>query len=152
MTDTLSPEKRSWNMSRVRSRDTKPELIVRSYLFSKGLRFRVNCKNLPGHPDIVLARYKAIIEVRGCFWHRHEGCRIATTPKSNIDFWQTKFARNIARDAAHEKEWARLGWRLFVIWECELAPSLRASTLSALYAAIKGEDFLIAAESPSDYT
>ena len=80
MTDTLTKEKRSWTMSRIHSRDTKPELIVRRYLFSRGLRFRVNVKRLPGHPDIVLTKYKALIEVRGCFWHRHPGCKVATTP------------------------------------------------------------------------
>lgn len=163
MTDTLTPEERSWNMSRVHSRDTKPELLVRHYLFSKGLRFRVNVKNLPGHPDIVLPKYKAIIEVRGCFWHRHPGCKIATTPQSHVDFWQAKFTRNVARDARHEKQWAELGWRLFVVWECELKQFVREITLAKLYSAIienpktqyaaqrTDEPRVAAAEDPEEY-
>ena len=138
MTDKLTKEQRSWNMSQVHSRDTGPELIVRKYLFSRGLRFRVNAKYLPGHPDIVLRKYKALIEVRGCFWHRHPGCKIATMPQSNVPFWTEKFTRNVARDKRHEKEWAALGWRLFVVWECELVPSRRNDTLANLYAGITG--------------
>ena len=136
MTDTISKERRSWTMSRIRSRDTKPELIVRRYLFSRGLRFRVNVSKLPGHPDIVLARHRAIVEVRGCFWHRHEGCKVATTPKSHVRFWKAKFRRNVERDRQHEIQWAELGWRVFVVWECELRPSARAATLERLRAAI----------------
>ena len=136
MTDTLTKEHRSYVMSRIRSRDTKPEKVVRSYLFSRGLRFRVNVRNLPGHPDVVLAKYRAIVEIRGCFWHRHPGCATATTPKSHIRFWREKFKRNVARDKRHEAEWAAAGWRLFVVWECELAPKVRAATLEKLYGAI----------------
>ena len=120
-------------MSRIRSRDTTPERIVRRYLFSRGLRFRVNVSRLPGHPDIVLSKYRAIVEVRGCFWHRHPGCKIATTPKSNVRFWKAKFRRNVARDRRHEEKWAELGWHVFVVWECELRPSAREATLSRLY-------------------
>ena len=89
MTDTLTKERRSWTMSRIRSKDTKPELLVRKYLFSRGLRFRVNVSRLPGHPDIVLPKYRALIEVRGCFWHRHEGCATATSPKSIFTICET---------------------------------------------------------------
>ena len=136
MTDTLTRERRSWTMSRIRSRDTRPELIVRRYLFARGLRFRVNVSRLPGHPDIVLARHRAIVEVRGCFWHRHPGCKAATTPKSNVRFWKAKFRRNVARDRLHEAQWAAAGWRVFVVWECELRPSARKATLARLHSAI----------------
>lgn len=136
MTDTLTKERRSWTMSRIRSRDTKPELLVRRYLFSRGLRYRVTVSRIPGHPDIVLSRYGALVEVRGCFWHRHPGCKVATTPKSNVRFWKTKFKRNVERDRQHEAQWAALGWRVFVVWECELRPAVRAATLERLYSAI----------------
>ena len=125
-------------MSRIRSKDTKPELLVRKYLFSRGLRFRVNVGRLPGHPDIVLAKYNALIEVRGCFWHRHEGCATATSPKSHVRFWREKFERNVARDRLHEEQWAAAGWRVFIVWECELRPFVREVTLAKLYAAIVG--------------
>ena len=118
--DRISPEKRRWNMSQIRSNDTTPELKVRSFLFRQGFRFRLHVKTLPGHPDIVLPKYKTVIEVRGCFWHRHPGCRQATTPSTNVEFWQEKFARNIERDKKTERNLRELGWRLIVIWECEL--------------------------------
>ena len=136
MTDTLTKERRSWTMSRIRSKDTKPEMLVRRYLFARGLRFRVNDRRLPGHPDVVLTKYHALIEVRGCFWHRHEGCTTATTPKSHVRFWREKFRRNVARDKLHEAQWAAAGWRVFVVWECELRPFLREITLAKLHAAI----------------
>ena len=117
--DNLTKEKRSWNMSRIRSNDTKPELKVRSFLFRQGFRFRLHVKKLPGHPDIVLAKYKTVIEVRGCFWHRHPGCKIATTPSSNIDFWQEKFRKNVERDIANAAELKKSGWNLIVVWGCE---------------------------------
>ena len=118
--DSLTKEKRSWNMSRIRSNDTTPELVVRSFLFRQGFRFRLHVKNLPGHPDIVLPKYKTVVEVRGCFWHRHPGCRQATTPSTNAEFWQEKFKRNVERDRNTEKQLKELGWNLIVVWECEL--------------------------------
>ena len=108
-------------MSRIRSTDTIPEKVVRSYLHKKGFRFRLHVKTLPGHPDIVLPKYKTVIEVRGCFWHRHPGCKIATTPSSNTDFWQAKFKRNVERDKRHAEELKALGWNLVVVWGCETA-------------------------------
>ena len=102
--DRVSTDQRSWNMSRVRSKDTAPELVVRSFLFQHGFRFRLHVKNLPGHPDIVLPKYRTVVEVRGCFWHRHPGCRQATTPSSNVEFWQKKFNRNVTRDRNTEKQ------------------------------------------------
>ncbi|MGI5869806.1 MAG: very short patch repair endonuclease [Kiritimatiellia bacterium] len=127
-------------MSRIRSKNTRPERLVRSWLHRAGFRFRLHVKTLPGHPDIVLARHRAVVEVRGCFWHRH-GCDQTTTPKTNRRFWEAKFRRNVARDARHERELAELGWRLFVIWECELAPRVRDETLSRLCKAILEEPF-----------
>ena len=118
--DRISPEKRRWNMSRIRSNDTKPELMVRSFLFQRGFRFRLHVKNLPGHPDIVLPKYRTVVEVRGCFWHRHPGCKKTTTPSTHVDFWQRKFTDNIARDQRIEAELRRLGWHIIVIWECEV--------------------------------
>ena len=106
-------------MSRIKSRDTKPEKIVRSLLHSKGYRFRLHKKDLPGKPDIILPRYKKIIFVHGCFWHRHEGCRYAYDPKSRIDFWQKKFSQNVKRDKKVQDALLQLGWQVHVIWECE---------------------------------
>lgn len=118
--DRISPEKRSWNMSRIKSKNTTPERIVRSFLHENGFRFRLHSKILPGSPDIVLPKYKTVIEVRGCFWHRHPGCRQSTTPTTNVEFWQEKFSRNVERDRNTEKRLKELGWRLIVIWQCEL--------------------------------
>ena len=100
-------------------------MIVRKALYKEGFRYlcqptKVGGKKMPGHPDIVLPKYRTIIEVRGCFWHRHEGCRLATMPATNVEFWTKKFADNVARDKRHEDEWAALGWRVFVVWECAL--------------------------------
>jgi DNA mismatch endonuclease (patch repair protein) len=121
MVDSLSKEKRSWNMSRIRSKDTKPEKIVRSLLHRMGYRFRLHVKNLPGKPDIVLPKYKTIIFVHGCFWHRHPKCKYAYTPKSRIEFWRKKFADNIARFKNVKKGLQHLQWNIVVIWECELS-------------------------------
>jgi len=118
--DIISKERRSWNMSRIRSRDTNPEKIVRSLLHRMGYRFRLHVKNLPGKPDIVLPKYKTIIFVHGCFWHRHPKCKYAYTPKSRIEFWEKKFSDNIARFKIVKKELKYLHWNVFVIWECEI--------------------------------
>lgn len=118
--DTISKEKRSWNMSRIRSKDTAPELAVRSLLHRNGFRFRLHVKELPGKPDIVLSKYKTVIDVRGCFWHRHPGCKIATTPSTNTEYWLKKFAQNVERDRENEEKLKQLGWNVIVIWGCEL--------------------------------
>ena len=118
--DIYSKGKRSWNMSRVRSQDTKPEMIVRSFLHRNGFRFRLHVKNLPGHPDIVLPKYKTVIEVRGCYWHRHKNCSRATIPSTNVAFWQKKFAENTARDHRTDAKLKSLGWNVIIVWECEL--------------------------------
>lgn len=117
--DKVSADQRSWNMSRVRSKNTTPELMVRSFLFRHGFRFRLHVKNLPGQPDIVLPKYRTVVEVRGCFWHRHQGCKFTTMPSSNIDFWQEKFKRNVERDERNAEELKCLGWHLIIVWECE---------------------------------
>lgn len=127
--DTVSERQRSWNMSRIHSKDTKPEMIVRSFLHKNGFRFRLHVKNLPGHPDIVLPKYRTVVEVRGCFWHRHPGCRQATTPSTNAEFWQEKFKRNVERDRNTEKLLKELGWNLIVVWECELKNDERLNLL-----------------------
>ena len=120
MVDRLTPERRSWNMSRIRSKDTKPEIIVRSLLHRMGFRFRINPKKLPGRPDIVLPKYRAAVFVHGCFWHRHEGCRFAYTPKSRSEFWQAKFEANKRRDKDARERLREMGWRVVVLWECDI--------------------------------
>ena len=122
--DTVSKAQRSWNMSRIKSTNTKPEILVRSYLHKNGFRFRLHVKDLPGHPDIVLPKYKTVVEVRGCFWHRHPGCKVATIPSSNTDFWLKKFSQNVDRDKRHAEEVNALGWRLIIVWECETAKKI----------------------------
>lgn len=120
MTDHISPEHRSWNMSRIKGKDTKIEVMVRQYLFHHGFRFRKNDKRYPGKPDVVLPKYKTVIFVHGCFWHRHEGCKLATTPKTRTEFWLEKFEKNVANDKKHCEELQAMGWKVIVIWECEL--------------------------------
>jgi DNA mismatch endonuclease (patch repair protein) len=123
--DSLSKERRSWNMSRIRSKDTKPELMVRSILHRSGYRFRLHVPELPGHPDIVLPKWKTAVFVNGCFWHRHQGCRFAYSPKSRQAFWQKKFRETVKRDAKKVKALAALGWTVEIVWECELAHPLQ---------------------------
>ena len=107
-------------MAAIKGKDTKPEMIVRKYLFSRGLRDRVQGKKLPGRPDIVLPKYKTVVFVDGCFWHGHEGCRYFRLPKSNVDFWREKIERNVARDARNEADLQALGWRVIRVWECDI--------------------------------
>lgn len=128
MTDVHSTETRSYNMSRIRSKDTKPEELVRKYLFSKGLRYRKNDSRLPGKPDIVLPKYKAVVFVNGCFWHGHAGCHYFVWPKNNAEFWKEKITGNISRDQRNYELLRELGWHVFVVWECELK---RQSTITA---------------------
>ncbi len=119
MADIVSREKRSQMMSGIRSKDTKPEKLVRSQLHRAGYRFRLHDKRLPGKPDIILPKYKTVIFVHGCFWHRHPGCKYAYIPKSRTDFWQKKFADNVERDINVKEKLEKLGWRVMVVWECE---------------------------------
>ncbi len=120
MIDILTKGKRSWNMSQIKAKDTRPEILLRSIIHRSGLRFRLHEKKLPGKPDIVLPRYKAAIFVNGCFWHRHEGCKCAYMPKSRIEFWESKFSRTVQRDADKSRELIELGWHVFTAWECEI--------------------------------
>ncbi|MDI1251824.1 DNA mismatch endonuclease Vsr [Thermomonas sp.] len=121
MTDVVDRATRSRMMSGIRGRDTKPELAVRKYLHAAGLRFRLKSR-LPGKPDLVLPKYEAAVFVHGCYWHRHANCRFASTPSSNKDFWLEKFAANIERDKKVKVLLRNLGWRHFVVWECQLSP------------------------------
>lgn len=120
MADSLTKEKRSWNMSRIHASDTSIEVKVRKYLFGLGYRYRKNVKGLPGKPDIVLPKYRTVIFIHGCFWHRHEGCKDATMPKTRVEFWQTKFAKNIGNDRKHQVELESLGWAVLTLWECDI--------------------------------
>ncbi len=120
--DKLSPEKRSWNMSRIKSQNTKPELQLRKVLHDMGFRYRLHDKKLPGSPDLVFPKYKAVIFVHGCFWHRH-GCKQTTTPATRKDFWKAKFKTNTKRDKKNIQELQNAGWRVMVVWECELKNS-----------------------------
>ena len=120
MADKLNTQQRHHCMSRIRGKDTKPELLVRKGLHARGFRFRLQDRKLPGRPDIVLPKYGVAIMVNGCFWHRHKGCRYATKPKSNIEFWDTKIARNKHRDEVTAAHLEALGWTVIVVWECEL--------------------------------
>lgn len=134
MADVMTPEQRSRCMAAIRGKDTKPEMIVRKYLFSRGLRFRVQVRKLPGTPDIVLPKYKTVIFVNGCFWHGHEGCKYFRLPKSNVDFWKEKIERNVARDTRSETELKALGWLVIRVWECEIKTvAQRDENLKRLY-------------------
>lgn len=130
--DTLSQEQRHRNMAAIHSANTKPEIIVRKYLFSHGFRYRLNHKRLPGHPDIVLRKYRTCIFINGCFWHGHEECRYFRMPKSNTEFWTAKINRNIQRDKRVQKELAAMGWHCITVWECELKPQRREKMLESL--------------------
>ena len=119
MADIFDPAKRSEIMSRIRGRDTKPELLVRRIAHGLGFRFRLHRRDLPGCPDIVFPKYRAVIQVHGCFWHRHPNCRFASSPKTRVEYWTKKFEGNVQRDRRNERALTDLGWRTMVIWECE---------------------------------
>ncbi|MCP4050881.1 MAG: DNA mismatch endonuclease Vsr [bacterium] len=118
--DTISKEHRSWNMSRIKSKNTRPEMTVRSTLHKMGFRFRLHNNKMPGKPDIVLPRYKTVIFVHGCFWHRHSNCKYAYNPKSKTDFWRNKFKETVRRDKDKELTLKSSGWKVLTIWECEI--------------------------------
>ena len=113
-------EQRSRNMSAIKSKNTKPEIRVRKILHSMGYRFRLHSKDLPGSPDIVLPKYKTVIFVHGCFWHRHENCKYASTPKTRQEFWEAKFRENINRDKLNQENLSLKGWKIIIVWECEI--------------------------------
>lgn len=118
--DSITPEHRSWNMSRIHGKDTKIEVEVRRYLFAKGFRFRKNDKRFPGKPDVVLPKYKTVIFVNGCFWHMHADCKQGRLPKSNLEYWREKLEKNVANDKLHEQQLLDMGWTVITLWECEL--------------------------------
>ena len=128
--DKLSTEQRHKNMAAIHSKDTKPEMIVRKGLWSRGFRYRLNSPRLPGHPDLVLRKYRTCVFVNGCFWHGHEGC--CKIPNTNREFWVAKIKRNQERDIETQKRLAEMGWHCITIWECELKPSNREQTLKSL--------------------
>jgi len=119
--DSLTPHERSERMSRIRGKDTAPEMALRRALHAMGFRYRLHARGLPGRPDLTFPSRHAVVFVHGCFWHHHEGCRIATVPRSNTSFWQAKFTTNRARDEAAVQRLRELGWRVWVVWECQLA-------------------------------
>ena len=137
MPDTLTPQQRHVVMSHIRAKNTKPEMLVRRYLHAAGFRFRIHVKGLPGCPDVVLPKYRTCIFVNGCFWHGHRGCRLATRPKSNADFWQAKIRGNIRRDELAVQALDAMGWKVVTVWECELKKGRREETLAALAVQIR---------------
>lgn len=132
MADKLTPEQRHKCMSRISSKNTQPEIIVRKFLFAHGLRYRVNVKGLPGTPDIVLPKYRTVIFVNGCFWHGHEGCKYSQLPQNNFDFWKTKIDGNKTRDLQDRIKLRDLGWHVIQLWGCQLKPKVRAQNLDGL--------------------
>ncbi|AGL02838.1 very short patch repair endonuclease [Desulfoscipio gibsoniae] len=130
--DNHSKEVRSYNMSHIRSKDNKPEELVRKYLFSKGFRYRKNVKTLPGCPDIVLPKYKTVVFINGCFWHMHDGCPKFVWPKSNEEYWTKKLLRNKKRDDESRSSLEELGWKVLIVWECELKKAVREERLNLL--------------------
>ena len=132
MTDSHTPTQRHANMAAIRGKNTKPEIIVRKWLWREGFRYRVNDKKLPGKPDIVLPKYRVAIFINGCFWHGHEGCRYYTVPKSNTEFWTSKVARNKERDLKNTTLLREQGWAVWTIWECQLKNNTLLETLLSL--------------------
>lgn len=134
MADVHEPHIRSFNMSRIRSKDTKPEILVRRFLFSEGFRFRLHSKALPGKPDIVLRKYKTVINIHGCFWHGHKGCKYFVIPKTRTIWWTAKISRNVENDSKNKKLLVKSGWKVITIFECELRPDRRQLTFTKLRA------------------
>ena len=130
--DKLTKEQRHRCMASIRGKNTKPEMLVRRFLFSRGFRYRLNHPRLPGRPDIVLRKYRTVIFVNGCFWHGHEGCKNYVVPKSNTEFWTAKIERNRARDIDEQHKLAAMGWHCITVWECQLKPAIRDNTLNSL--------------------
>lgn len=128
MADNLTALQRSKRMGSIKQKDTSPELVLRKALHKIGFRYRLHASELPGRPDIVFPKYKTAIFVHGCFWHRHVNCRLATNPKSRVDFWEKKFASNVERDARNVQDLHALGWRVFIVWQCELTRSMASQT------------------------
>ena len=139
MADVHTPERRSYNMSRIRNKNTKPEELVRKFLFSQGFRYRKNDARLPGKPDIVLPKQKTVIFVNGCFWHKHEGCKYFVWPKNNAEFWHEKILSNVERDLRNYERLQQMGRNIIVVWECELKKELRLEALNKVAQRITGK-------------
>jgi DNA mismatch endonuclease (patch repair protein) len=133
MVDVHDKETRSFNMSRIRSKNTKPEMLVRKFLFANGFRYRLHVKKLPAKPDIVLPKYQKVIFIHGCYWHGHEGCKYFVLPVSRIEWWKTKIENNKKRDERNIADLLKLGWQPIIIWECELKRDKREKTLNKLF-------------------
>ena len=130
--DKLTKEQRHHCMASIRGKNTGPEIMVRKFLFSRGFRYRLNHPRLPGHPDIVMRKYRTCIFVNGCFWHGHDNCRYFVLPKTNTEFWKAKIERNRARDIEEQRKLASMGWHCITVWECQLKPAVRKQTLESL--------------------
>lgn len=130
--DKLTKEQRHHCMASIRGKNTGPEIMVRKFLFSRGFRYRLNHPRLPGHPDIVMRKYRTCIFVNGCFWHGHDNCRYFVLPKTNTEFWKAKIERNRARDIEEQRKLASMGWHCITVWECQLKPAVRKQTLVSL--------------------
>ena len=137
MTDVHSKEVRSFNMSRIKGKDTKPEMLVRKFLFANGFRYRLHVKTLPGKPDIVLPKYKTVIFIHGCFWHGHDGCKYFVVPKTRTEWWLNKIVGNISSDSRNIESLRLYGWNIIVLWECELRKIKRENTLIKLLEDLK---------------
>jgi len=137
MSDVHSPEVRSYNMSQIKGKDSKPEIAVRKYLHANGFRFRLHDNALPGKPDIVLPKFKIAIQINGCFWHGHQGCKYYVIPKTRIEWWKAKINKTIENDAKNNLRLQKLGWEVITIWECKLKPNVRKETLSSLVESLK---------------
>ena len=133
MADVHNKATRSYNMSRIKGINTKPEMLVRKFLFANGYRYRLNVKTLPGKPDIVLPKYKTVIFINGCFWHGHDGCRYFVIPKTRTEWWVEKITGTQKRDREAENQLNKLGWKVIVIWECELKPNFYEITVKHLF-------------------
>ena len=130
--DKLTKEQRHHCMASIRGQNTRPEIMVRKFLFSRGFRYRLNHPRLPGHPDIVMRKYRTCIFVNGCFWHGHDNCRYFVLPKTSTEFWKAKIERNRARDIEEQRKLASMGWHCITVWECQLKPAVRKQTLESL--------------------
>ena len=136
MADVHSTKVRSYNMSQIRGKDTKPEKLVRKHLFAQGFRYRKNDSRLPGKPDIVLPKYKTVVFINGCFWHKHEGCKYFVWPKNNAAFWCKKILSNVERDQRNFEKLQQMGWNIIIVWECELKKEVISKTLNKLIQSI----------------
>lgn len=137
MTDVHDKATRSYNMSRIKGKDTKPEILVRKFLFSKGFRYRLHDKKLPGKPDIVLPKYKTVIFIHGCFWHGHEGCKYYVVPKTRTEWWLDKIGKNITNDNKAIAALTEMGWKVILIWECKLKKHIFEAQMAGLLEKLK---------------